>query len=75
MLWVAAFGAGFGAIVLWDLTVISVLRLFDIRLPFSIAIRFYPRRQRELFTALKGRGKGTFVFISGFLLSTCPVLS
>ena len=73
MLWIAAISTCLGAIVLWQLAVIAALRLFDVKLPFSVAIRIYPRRQRELLAALKGKRKDTFVFISGFLLLACPL--
>lgn len=72
MLWVAAIGACLTIFVVWQLATIAALRLFGIYLPFSVAFRIYPRRERELLTLLKGSSKEKFIFISGFLLSACP---
>jgi len=73
MVWVAVISGCLGAVVLWELAVIVGLRLFDIKLPLSIAIHIYPRRQREMFAGLKEKGEDTFVFISGVLLWACPL--
>jgi hypothetical protein len=75
MLWIAAIGACLGTIILWDLAVVAALRLFGIMMPFSVAFRIYPRREHELFAALKGNPKATYVFISGFLLFACPLFA
>jgi len=72
--WVAAIGAGIGAIVVWELAVIAVLRLFHVNVPFSLVVHIHPRREHELLAALGRRRKHTFVFISGFLMFACPFL-
>ena len=73
MLWIVAIGACLATIILWQLTMIASLRIFGIRVPFSVAFHIYPRRQHELFDALKKKRKDTFVLISGFLLFACPL--
>jgi hypothetical protein len=48
MVSIAAISAFIGAIVVWQLAVVAVLRLFDIKLPFRLAFYVYPRREHEL---------------------------
>jgi fucose 4-O-acetylase-like acetyltransferase len=73
MVSIAAISASMGAIVVWQLAMVAVLRLFDVKLPFSLAFYVYPRREHELFAALNERRKDTFVFISGFLMFACAL--
>jgi hypothetical protein len=73
MVWIAAIGAFLGAVVVWQLALIAVLRLFNVTLPLSLAFHVSPRREHELLAALNGKRKDTFVFISGFLMFACPL--
>ena len=73
LLWIAAVGTFLGAAVLWNLAIIAILRSFSLKIPFSVAFRFSPRRGRELFAALEGSSEDRYVFVSGFLLLTCPL--
>ena len=74
MLWIAAFSAGLGAIVIWEFAVIAALRGLGMKIPFAVTFHIYPRRQKELLDALKGRRKDTFVLVSGILLMAFPLL-
>jgi hypothetical protein len=58
---------------LWQVVAIAILRLFGISLPFSFAVHFYARRERELAVALDGRSLETYVLVAGFLLLACPI--
>ena len=73
MLWIAAISACLGAIVVWQFAVIAALRVFAMKIPFSVAFHIYPRRQKELLDTLTGRGKDTFLIVSGFLLFAFPL--
>ena len=59
----------------WQLAVVAILRLFGLVLPFSFPFNLSTRRERELRTALKGRGVGVHVLIDGLLLTSCPVIA
>lgn len=73
MLWIAAISACLGAIVVWQFAMIAALRVLGMKIPFSVAFHIYSRRQKELLDALRGRGKDTFVLVSGILLFAFPL--
>ena len=73
MLWIAAISAGLGALILWEFALIAALRVLGIRIPFAVAFHIYPRRQKQLLDALRGRRKDTFVLVSGILLLAFPL--
>lgn len=75
MVWIAAISACLGAIVVWQFAVIAALRAFGITIPFTVAFHIYPRRQKQLLDALRGRGKDTFVLVSGILLLAFPLFA
>ena len=65
---------GFIAVfVLCNLACIWMLRPFGVAIPFSFPVHFGERRERDLVTSLEGRSKGTYIFVSGFLLFACPM--
>jgi hypothetical protein len=64
-----------GVYFLWQLAMIAILRPFGISLPFSFPFHFFPRRERELRTALNGKEVEQYVLVSGFLLFACPFLA
>jgi hypothetical protein len=65
---------GFAAVfVLCNLACISILRIFGVAIPFSFPFHFGEGRERDLTTALQGRSKRTYIFVSGFLLFACPM--
>ena len=63
-----------GMFFLWQVVAIAILRLFGISLPFSFAVHFYARRERELAVALEGHSRQTYALAAGFLDSACPIL-
>lgn len=62
-------------VVLWQLVMIAILRLFGVSLPFSFAVHYYIRRERELNTALQGSSAEKYILVSGFFLFACPMLA
>jgi hypothetical protein len=68
-----AWTAGSATIIVWQIVCVAILRFFHLQLSFSIPFRIYTRRESDLASALKGRSKGNYVFICGFLFFTCPL--
>jgi len=69
---IAVFGS-VTVIMLCNLTCIFMLRAVGVALPFSFLFHFNEQRERDLITSLQGRSRRTYIFVSGFLLFTCPV--
>jgi hypothetical protein len=59
---------------LWQVVAIAILRLFEISLPFSFAVHFYARRERELAAAIEGHSRETHVLAAGVLNPVCAIL-
>lgn len=75
--WLTAVGVGacIGVALLWQLAVVAILRVFGIRLPFSLLFPFYTRKAPELLHVQEEWTEGTYVLISGFLLLACPLFA
>jgi hypothetical protein len=72
---IAAIGAAFAAVILWDLAMVDALRFVGITLPFSFALHFLGRREREVLAALNGRSSDSHVLVAGYLLFACPLFA
>ena len=65
---------GFASVfILCNLICIFMLRAVGVALPFSFLFHFNEQRERDLITSLQGRSRRTYIFVSGFLLFTCPL--
>jgi len=65
---------GFASVfMLCNLICIFMLRAVGVVLPLSFLFHFNEQRERDLITSLQGRSKRAYIFVSGFLLFTCPL--
>lgn len=60
-------------VVLCTLVFVPIARAFGVKIPFGSPFHIGERRERDLVTSLLGRSRGTCIFVSGFLLFTCPM--
>lgn len=65
---------GFVAVVVFcTLAGVSIVRTFGVAIPLTFPFHIGEQRERDLIASLRGRSKGTCIFVSGFLLFTLPM--